>query len=74
MGTGSSSSFASKGIFSSSVAFELFEVEQRPLDGVGNAISLTIGFGIIFLILFEVFMEPICWLFGATKGHLQQGK
>ncbi len=38
--------------------------------GVGNAISLTIGFGIIFLILFEVFMEPICWLFGATESNI----
>lgn len=38
--------------------------------GVGNAISLTIGFGIIFLILFEIFVEPICWLFGATESNI----
>lgn len=38
--------------------------------GTGNAITLTVGVGIIITILFELFMEPLCHLFGATENSL----
>lgn len=38
--------------------------------GVGNAISLTVGTSVILLILFEIFLEPLCRLFGATDTAL----
>lgn len=38
--------------------------------GVGNAISLTVGTSVILLILFEIFLEPLCRLFGATDTTL----
>ncbi len=37
---------------------------------VGNAISLTVGSGIVLLILFEIFLEPLCRAFGATDAAL----
>ncbi len=37
----------------------------QAAHGVGNMITLTIGAGIFFLVLFEIFLEPLCWLFGA---------
>ncbi len=47
--------------------------KNRPDDaarGVGNLVTLTIGTGFIFLILFQIFLEPLCGLFGATEGNL----
>ena len=38
--------------------------------GVGNAITLTVGVSVALLILFEIFLEPLCHLFGATEGNL----
>lgn len=38
---------------------------EKAARGVGNMITLTIGSGIFFLIMFEIFLEPLCWLFGA---------
>lgn len=38
--------------------------------GVGNAITLTVGTSVVLLILFEIFLEPLCLLFGATEGNL----
>ncbi len=38
--------------------------------GVGNAVTLTVGVGVILLILFELFLEPLCHLFGATEANL----
>ena len=39
---------------------------DKAAKGVGNAITLTIGIGIIFTILIEIFLDPLCHLFGAT--------
>jgi len=38
--------------------------------GVGNALTLLIAFGILFLILGILFLEPLCHLFGATENSL----
>lgn len=38
---------------------------EEAARGVGNMITLTVGAGVLFLILFEIFLEPLCWLFGA---------
>ena len=38
--------------------------------GVGNAITLTVGVSVALLILFEIFLERLCHLFGATEGNL----
>lgn len=38
--------------------------------GVGNMVTLSIGSGFLFVLLFEVFLEPLCRLFGATKDVL----
>lgn len=38
---------------------------EQAAHGIGNMITLTIGSGILFLILFEIFLEPLCFLFGA---------
>lgn len=43
----------------------------KAAHGVGNAIILTIGFGIIFTILCEIFLEPLCWMFGATEQSIE---
>ena len=37
---------------------------------MGNLITLTIGTGSILLILFQLFLEPLCGSFGATEGNL----
>lgn len=37
---------------------------------IGNMITLTICAGIGILLLFEIFLEPLCRLFGATEGTL----
>ena len=34
--------------------------------GVGNAITLFICVGFIFGAICQIFMEPLCWFFGAT--------
>lgn len=44
--------------------------EKAAAHGVGNAISLTIEMGIVLLILFELFLTPLCGLFGATENVL----
>ena len=47
--------------------------KNRPDDaarGVGNLVTLTIGTGLIFLFLFQLFLKPLCGLFGATEGNL----
>lgn len=36
--------------------------------GVGNCISFTFIFGIALCLLFELFLSPLCRLFGSTEG------
>lgn len=43
---------------------------DKAAKGVGNAVLLTIGFGVIFTILCQIFLEPLCWLFGATEASI----
>lgn len=43
---------------------------DKAANGVGNAVVLTIGFGVIFTILCEIFLEPLCWVFGATEQSI----
>ena len=38
---------------------------QKAEKGVGNMVTLLIGSGILFLILFEIMLQPVCYLFGA---------
>lgn len=40
---------------------------EKAANGVGNAIVLTIVFGIIYTILCQICLEPLCWIFGATE-------
>ena len=44
---------------------------DKAAHGVGNAIVLTIGFGVVFTILCEIFLEPLCWIFGATEQSIE---
>ena len=43
---------------------------DKAADGVGNAIVLAIGFGVIYTILCQIFLEPLCWMFGATSESI----
>lgn len=40
---------------------------EKAANGVGNAIVLTIVFGVVYTILCQIFLEPLCWMFGATE-------
>lgn len=46
------------------------EKPKKAAEGVGNMVTLTMGCSILFLILFELFLEPLCSLFGATTDVL----
>ncbi|MCD8192020.1 MAG: MATE family efflux transporter [Oscillospiraceae bacterium] len=43
---------------------------QSAAKGVGNAVTMTIAAGIILCILFQIFLRPLCLLFGATEDIL----
>ncbi len=38
---------------------------EKAAQGIGNMVTLTVGSSALLLILFEIFLEPLCWLFGA---------
>ena len=38
--------------------------------GIGNAITLTIGWGILYTLLCEIFLHPLCQFFGATENSM----
>lgn len=38
---------------------------RRAAHGVGNMLTLMLGSSLLFLLLFEAFLQPLCWLFGA---------
>ena len=40
---------------------------EKAANGVGNAIVLTVVFGVVYTILCQIFLEPLCWMFGATE-------
>lgn len=43
---------------------------DKAAHGVGNAVVLTVAFGVIFTILCQIFLEPLCWMFGATEASI----
>lgn len=40
--------------------------KEKAARGVGNMVTLSIGGSILFFVLFQVCLEPLCRLFGAT--------
>ncbi len=44
---------------------------DKAAHGVGNAMVVIIGFGVIFTLLCEIFLEPLCWMFGATEQSIE---
>ena len=44
--------------------------EKSAAKGVGNAICMLFIIGIALTILFNIFLEPLCMLFGATEDNL----
>lgn len=45
--------------------------EREAARGVGNAIVALFAIGIVLCVLFNIFLEPLCKLFGATPDNLQ---
>lgn len=43
---------------------------DKAAEGTGNAITISVCIGVILTILFEVFLTPLCELFGATEASL----
>ena len=43
---------------------------DKAAEGVGTALTLIICMGIILSIVFSIFIEPICWFFGATETNI----
>ena len=44
--------------------------EEAAARGAANAMAASVFIGIILAVLFEIFMEPLCKLFGATENSL----
>lgn len=44
--------------------------EQEAAKGIGNAILALFAIGIVLCIIFNLFLEPFCILFGATPDNL----
>ena len=44
--------------------------KEKATFGVGNAVVLTILFGICFSIICQIFLEPLAWMFGATEQSI----
>lgn len=43
---------------------------KKAAQGTGNAITVSVILGVVLTILFEIFLEPLCMLFGATENSL----
>lgn len=43
---------------------------EKAANGVGNTVTLTILFSVIYTIICQLCLEPLCWLFGATKQSI----
>lgn len=43
---------------------------DKAAQGVGNAVALTIVFGVVYTILVQIFLKPLCWMFGATEQSI----
>lgn len=44
--------------------------KNRAAHGIGSAVTLAIAMGIFYTIACEIFMEPLCRLFGATDNSM----
>lgn len=44
--------------------------EKSAAKGVGNAVTMLLLIGIILTVLFNLFLKPLCLLFGATTDNL----
>ena len=45
--------------------------DREAARGVGNAIMAVFTIGIVMCLVFNIFLEPLCKLFGATPDNLQ---
>ena len=43
---------------------------KKAARGVGTSVVTTLIFGVVFTILCEALLEPLCWLFGATENSI----
>lgn len=43
---------------------------EKAAHGIGNAVTLTVVIGILYTILCEIFMVPLCNFFGATENSM----
>ena len=43
---------------------------EKASQGAGNALSLIVIVGILFSVLVSIFLEPLCWMFGATDSNI----
>lgn len=44
--------------------------QKNAARGVGNAVTLTVAIGVTVAVLTEIFLRPLCHLFGATTDNL----
>ena len=44
--------------------------EESAAKGVGNAITMLLIIGVVLTVLFNIFLRPLCVLFGATADNL----
>ena len=44
---------------------------EKAAQGVGNAMIMIVIVGILFSVFFSIFIEPLCWLFGATDTNIE---
>ena len=43
---------------------------KKAADGIGNAVAVAVAFGLIYTIICQIFLEPLCWMFGATEESI----
>ena len=43
---------------------------EKAANGIGNAVTLTVVIGVLYTILCEIFMVPLCQYFGATDNSM----
>ena len=43
---------------------------EKAANGIGNAVTLTVTIGVLYTILCEIFMVPLCKFFGATDNSM----
>ena len=43
---------------------------KKAADGIGNAVVCAVSFGLIYTIICQILLEPLCWMFGATEESI----